>query len=84
MGTAGNYTLGRKSINQDPESIKKLIDDAYLNHTWLRFMVHTYDFGEGKTFTGEKDLRAILSYCREKKIPVVTYATMFDTFGTRN
>jgi hypothetical protein len=43
-------------------------------------MAHDYSFGNGETFTGESDLRTILSYCQTKGITVVTYAHMFDTF----
>ena len=82
MGTAENYTQERITIQKDNETIKQLIKQAYDNKTWLRWMVHGYDFGGGQTFTGESDLREILKYCQTIGIPVVTYAHMFDNFSS--
>lgn len=79
-GYAPQHNLERDSINQSISTVKSLIDKAVTNKTWLRIMAHDYNFGNGETFTGESDLRAILSYCQSKGITVVTYAHMFDTF----
>lgn len=79
-GYAPQHNLERDSINQSISTVKSLIDQAVTNKTWLRIMAHDYNFGNGETFTGESDLRTILSYCQTKGITVVTYAHMFDTF----
>lgn len=91
----GNYEYGsggslpqystytqRTTINQSVEDIKAVILDAYTNHKWIPFMCHSYTFGGGITFTGESDLIEILDYIDSLQIPVVTYAYMFDHYGS--
>ena len=82
MGTADNYNQTRISIQKSNEEIEQLIREAYEEKKWIKFMVHGYKFGKGQTFRGEEDLRAILSFCRRTGIPVVTYAYIFDNFGS--
>jgi hypothetical protein len=82
QGVSPKYVLERTSINQDIGSIKAVIDSCASGNTWVRFMCHGYDFDGGKTFTGESDLREILTYALDKGVGVVTYAHMFDTFGS--
>ena len=57
-----------------------MIQDEYANQQWVRFMCHSYTFGNGETFTGEVDLIEILEYIQTLGIPVVTYGYMFDRF----
>ena len=89
----GNYEYGssgtlpqyrqyteRTTINQSVANIKAVIQDAHANHKWVRFMCHSYTFGNGETFTGEADLIEILEYVQSLGIPVVTYGYMFDRF----
>lgn len=80
MGYTLNHTLERESINQPVADIKALIHNAATNHDWVRFMLHDYDYGD--YFTDETVLREILDYCVSEGVAVVTYAHMFDTFGT--
>ncbi len=79
-GYAPQHNLERESINQSIDTIKALIDDVASEKKWLRIMAHDFNYGDGETFTGEDDLRAILDYCASSGIAVVTYAHMFDTF----
>ena len=82
MGYTIQHDLSRVTINQPMTDIKTAIADAATNHTWLRIMGHDYDYGGGTTFTGENDLREILSYCNSVGVDVVTYAYMYDNFGS--
>ena len=82
IGTADNYALERISINQPLADIKTAIDDAVTNGQWIRFMMHGYDYGGGETFTGEADLREILSYVQNSGIQVATFATVYDGYGS--
>ena len=82
MGMADNYNQTRISIQKSNKKIRELLQEAYDQKKWIKFMVHGYKFGQDKTFRGEGDLRIILSSCREIGIPVVTYAYMFDTYGS--
>lgn len=52
------------------------------NKTWLSFMCHSYAYGNGETFTGEDDLRDLLSFCKENGVAVVTCSYMFDRFSS--
>ena len=81
-GDEANHDLQRETVNQSMDTVKALIRSAAENKTWLRLMGHDYEYGGGETFTGEDDLREILSYCQEMGVGVVTYAHMIDTFGT--
>ena len=86
QGTATQYTLDRISITQPIADIKAAIDDAVQNHKWIRFMCHGYDF-DGTTFTGPEDLEEILLYAlnyvdTDGTLGIVTYADMFDRFGS--
>ena len=82
MGTLPQYNWDRTSIQQSQENLKAAILAAKTNNTWLRFMCHSYDFGNGETFTGEADLIELLDYIDEIGIDVVTVGYMFDTFGS--
>ena len=83
MGTQfQQYTWDRTTIQQSQSVLKSLILDAKNNRTWLRFMCHSYVFGNGDTFTGESDLIELLQYCSSININVVTCAYMFDHFGS--
>ena len=82
MGTLPQYSWDRTSIQQSQANLKAAILAAKNNKTWLRFMCHSYDFGDGETFTGEADLIELLEYINQIGITVVTVGYMFDTFGS--
>ena len=82
MGVSDNYMLERKSINRLAYEVKNDIRFAKESNTWIRFMCHGYAFGNGETFRNERDLRELLDYCRDTGIEVVTYAYMYDHFGS--
>ena len=76
------YYLNRVNINQPLADIKQLIDDCEANKTWLRFYGHDYDYGGGTTLASEQDLMDILDYVQSKNVDVVTFATMYDDYGS--
>ena len=69
-------------VIRDMKQAERVLEDmdAYDNHKWVRFMCHSYTFGNGETFTGEAELIEILEYIQTLGIPVVTYGYMFDRF----
>lgn len=91
----GNYEYGtsgslpqyyglcqRTNINVPVSDTKAAILDAYTNHTWVKFMCHSYRYTGGGDAFVEADLIEVLDYCQSLGIPVVTYAYMFDHFAT--
>lgn len=83
MGTQfSQYTWDRTTIQQSQANLKTAILNAKQNNTWLRFMCHSYTFGNGETFTGESDLIELLEYCQEIGIDVVTVGYVFDHYGS--
>ena len=82
MGTLPQYSWDRTTIQQTQANLKAAILAAKNDKTWLKFMCHSYTFGNGETFTGEDDLIELLEYIKEIKIPVVTCSYMFDHFGS--
>ena len=79
-GTAEVYQLRRRDLNGEWNNLKKLIDKAVENHTWLRICGHDYSSGDGKTFRNEKDLMELLQYCKDAGVRVVTFSYMYDHF----
>ena len=82
MGTLPQYNWDRTTIQKSQADLKADILSAKNNKTWLRFMCHSYDFGEGETFTGEADLIELLTYCQSIGIDVVTVGYIFDHFSS--
>ena len=82
FGYTPQHQLDRITLNQEVTYIKTHIDRAKENHTWIRFMGHDFEYGNGFSFKDENDLREILDYCQYKEINVVTYAYMYDNFGS--
>ena len=82
MGTLPQYACKRVSIQQPNDQLKERMLSAKENKTWLSFMCHSYVYGNGETFTGEDDLRDLLSFCKENGIAVVTCSYMFDHFSS--
>lgn len=82
QGISPQYALERVTINQSVNSIKTIIDSCKTNKTWVRFVCHGYAYGGGTTFTNENELREILTYAQNKGVGIVTYAHMFDNFGS--
>lgn len=82
QGILPQYDLQRVTINQSLSSIKSIIDSCKTNKTWVKFLCHGYAHDNGATFASENDLREILTYAKNKGVGIVTYAYMFDNFGS--
>lgn len=82
QGVSPQYSQERVTINQTLDALKAAIDACASGNTWLRFMCHGYAYGGGTTFASESDLREILTYAQSKGVGIVTWAHMFDTFGS--
>ena len=82
QGVLPQYAQERVTINQSIDAIKAIIDSCKANKTWVRFMCHGYAYGGGTTFANENDLREILTYAQGADVSIVTYAHMFDNFGS--
>ena len=81
MGTLPQYAWDRTNSNIGLAAMKSAIDEAFANHTWLRFMCHGLDaYNTGEAMSDESKLREILTYCQTKGIGVVTCAYIFDHY----
>ena len=82
IGTAINYAQDRVNIGQGVAYMKTQIDNAIANNGWCKVMCHGLADETGSLAVSETDLRAILDYCVERNIAVVTYADIFDNFSS--
>lgn len=76
-GFTEDYFYPRMNLGDTLDLNKNRIDNAIANNKWIIFFGHALQDSGNYT---EQNLRAILQYCKDRNVTVVTYKDMYNKF----
>ena len=80
-GITEDYYHPRVNMNVSLDTAKGYIDIAKANNKWVSFFAHSITGIYNETNVTEANLRALLQYCQDNNIDIVTYSFIYDNYG---